>query len=229
MAAAPPRSTASTCTRGDSLFFFGCLLCGSWILGLPGALIALTGLYLIRRGGGAGARRPMVIILAAGWILLESSVRYIALGMDLLPAHSVGIVRTLWIDYGLFADGGYALYYGIPHQLGYNTAAIGGTSVPIEKSIQVASIILVMPIRIAAAWGLLRMRRWGLQWSIVGAWMALTLWVIHAAAMSNQYELRFGTSEFGVLGFWLIGGLPLLAPIVLLPFLHTVNRRAFAE
>ena len=85
--------------------------------------------------------------------MLESSVRYIALGMDLLPAHSVGIVRTLWIDYGLFVDGGYAHCYGLPHQLHYNTSAIGGTSVPIEKSIQVASIILVMPIRIAAARG----------------------------------------------------------------------------
>ena len=43
------------------------------------------------------------------------------------------------------------------------TAALGGVSVPLEKSIQTAAIMLVMPIRIAAAWGLLRMKRWGLQ------------------------------------------------------------------
>jgi hypothetical protein len=135
----------------------------------------------------------------------------------------------LWIDYGMFGDGGYALYYNLRAPLNYNTAAIGGVSVPIEKSLQIATIVLAMPIRIAAAWGLLHMQRWGLQWSILGNWMYLTLWIICAAAMAFQFDLRFGTSEFGVLGFWVIGGLPFLGPLVLLPFLHTVNRQLWTD
>ena len=146
-----------------------------------------------------------------------------------LPAHHATLVRSLWINYGLFGDGGYALYYNLPAPLSYNTAALGGVSVPLEKSIQTAAIMLVMPIRIAAAWGLLNMKRWGLQWSVIGNWMWLTLGIISMAGMAFQYDLRFGTSEFGVLGFWLVGGVRFLSPLVLLPYLHTVNRDRWSE
>ena len=49
------------------------------------------------------------------------------------------------------------------------------------------------------------------------------------AGMAFQYDLRFGTSEFGVLGFWLVGGVRFLSPLVLLPYLHTVNRDRWSE
>lgn len=216
--------------RGDTLFFTGCLICGSWVFGLIGAPILIYGLYLLRKAQLRGAAiRPWSITIIGGLILVDASVNYLAWGLDLLPAHYSMLIRSLWINYGMFGDGGYALYYNLPEQLHYNTAAIGGVSVPIEKSIQIACIILVMPIRIAGAWGLLQMKRWGLQWSILGNWMYLTLWIIYAAAMTYQFDLRFGTSEFGVLGFWLIGGLPFLGPLVLLPYLHTVNRELWSE
>lgn len=226
----PPALAATLQSRGDLLFYVGCLAAGSLLLGIPGIALVLMAVMLWRRAERiAPLDRPWAITMVTGWILLESSIRYIAIGLDLLPTHNLSIVRSLWIDYGLFIDGGYALYYNLPHQLNYNTAAIGGSSVPIEKSIQIAGVILALPIRIAAAWGLLKMKRWGLQWSIVGAWMYLTLGIIGIAAMGNQFELRFGTSEFGVLGFWLVAGLPLLGPVILLPYLHTVNSRGFAD
>jgi len=107
--------------------------------------------------------------------------------------------------------------------------AMGGVSVPVEKAVQVASVLLVMPMRAAAAWGLLKMKRWGLQWSILGNWLYLCLWMIYATGMALQFDLRFGTSDLGVLGFWLFGGIPYLVPIVLLPYLHTVNRDFWSE
>ena len=216
--------------RGDALFAAGCMLAGSLVLGLVGAIVALIGLYVLRKADRAEVLdRPWALTFVAGWILLESAIRYIGFGFDLLPTHNLPIVRSLWIDYGMFVDGGYALHYNLPRPLHYNSAAIGGISVPIEKSIQIAGLILVLPIRIAAAWGLLKMKRWGLQWSIVGCWMYLTLSIIGMAAMANQFELRFGSSEFGVIGYWLVTGLPLLGSVVILPYLHSVNRRAFDD
>ena len=216
--------------RGDWLFCVGCLVCGTWIFGAIGAVMLLYGAYLLYRAQQSGATvRSWSITLVGGLILLESSINYLAWGLDLLPAHQTTLVRSLWINYGLFGDGGYALYYNLPAPLSYNTAALGGVSVPLEKSIQTAAIMLVMPIRIAAAWGLLNMKRWGLQWSVIGNWMWLTLGIISMAGMAFQYDLRFGTSEFGVLGFWLVGGVRFLAPLVVLPYLHTVNRDRWSE
>lgn len=216
--------------RGDLLFYSGCLVCGTWVFGIIGAPMLLYGMLLLRKAERQGAAiRPWSITIVGGLILIDASVNYLARGFDLLPAHYCQLARSLWINYGMFGDGGYALYYNLSAPLSYNTAAYGGVSVPIEKSILSVMILMVMPIRIAGAWGLLHMKRWGLQWSIVGNWMYLTLWIISAAAMAFQFDIRFGTSEFGVLGFWIIGGLPFLGPLVLLPYLHTVRRELWSE
>lgn len=216
--------------RGDLLFYAGCLICGTWVFGFIGGPILIYGAYLIRQAQLRGAAvRPWSITVVGGLILVDASVNYLAWGLDLLPSHASMLVRSLWINYGMFGDGGYALYYNLPQAPHYGMAAVGGVAVPIEKSIQIACCLIVMPVRIAAAWGLLHMKRWGLQWSILGNWMYLTLWIMYTAAMAWQFDWRFGTSEFGVLGFWLIGGIPFLGPLVLLPYLHTVNRELWSE
>lgn len=208
--------------RADLFFYFGCLLCGTWVLGAIGAPILLYGMYLLRQAELRGeAIRPWSITIVGGLMLVDASVNFLAWGLDLLPAHYSMLGRSLWIDYGMFADGGYALHY--------NTSTVGGVAVPVEKSVQIGMVLMAMPIKIAAAWGLLHMKRWGLQWSIIGNWLYMICWVIYAPGMSLQFETRFGTSEFGVLGFWLMGGIPFLGPLVLLPYLHTVNRELWSE
>jgi hypothetical protein len=154
-------------------------------------------------------------------VLVDSAVNYLAWGLDLLPSHDTLVGRTLWVDYGRLLDGGYALFH--------NSTGIGGVHVPGEKAIAFASIALVFPIRIAAAWGFLKMKRWGLQWTIMGNWLYLCLWIIYAANMSLEFPLRFGTSDFGVVGFWLFAGIPFTGPMVMLPYLHTVNRELWTE
>lgn len=208
--------------RGDFFFYVGCLVCGTWIFGLVGAPMVLYGVYLLRKAQLQGAAiRPWSVTVVGGLILVDASVNYLAWGLDLLPSHYSLIARSLWIDYGMLGDGGYALHY--------NSTATGGVAVPAEKAIQIATIVLVMPIRAAAAWGLLHMKRWGLQWSIIGNWLYFCLWIIYSAAMALQFDLRFGTSEFGVIGFWLMGGIPFLGPVVLLPYLHSVNRELWSD
>lgn len=215
-------STKTMVQRADFFFYFGCLLCGTWVLGAIGAPILLYGMYLLRQAQLQGAAiRPWSVTIVGGLILVDASVNYLAWGLDMLPAHYSLIGRSLWIDYGLFADGGYVL--------NYNTTPIGGVAVPVEKSVQLAFCIMAMPIRIAGAWGLLHMKRWGLQWCIIGNWLYLVLWVVYAYGMWLQFELRFGNSEFGVLGFWLMGGIPYLGPVVMLPYLHTVNKELWSE
>ncbi len=223
-------STASSpeklAKRGDFLFLIGCCLCGSWILGPIGAPLIFLGLWWMRKAELQGAAiRPWQITIVAGLILCDSAVNCLAWSVDLYPAHSSLIGRTLFSGYGLLADGGYGLFYNtMPADWASDTYSLGGNYIPGEKAMQISFCILVMPMRIAAAWGLLKMKRWGLQWSIVANWMYMTIWIAYAANMTLQFPLRFGTTEFGVLGFWLIAGLPFLGPLVLLPYLHSVNR-----
>lgn len=224
--------------RGDLLFYVGCLVCGTWILGVIGAPILLYGMYKLRQAQRQGATvRPWSITIVGGLILVDASVNYLAWGLDWLPSHYSYIVRSLWINYGMFGDGGYAVFYNLPANPSFDlpyswnsaTYTLGGVSVAAEKAVQLVFMILVMPIRAAAAWGLLHMKRWGLQWSIIGNWLYLTVWAVYCPLFMFTYDLRFGTSELGVLGFWLIGGLPFLGPLVLLPYLHTVNRELWSE
>lgn len=222
LAAGAAPAAKSLARRGDFFFFFGCLVCGTWVLGPIGAPILLYGMWLMRKAQLQGeAIRPWSVTAVGGLILIDSAVNYLAWGLDMLPSHHSMLARTLWINYGMLGDGGYALLY--------NSTVTGGVAVPGEKAIQIATVLLVMPIRAAAAWGLLHMKRWGLQWSIIGNWLYLCLWMIYAANMSLQFDLRFGTSEFGVLGFWLMGGIPFLGPVILLPYLHSVNRELWSK
>lgn len=224
--------------RGDFLFYVGCLVCGTWILGIIGAPILVYGAYLLRQAELKGvAIRPWSVTLVGGLILVDASVNYLAWGLDWLPSNQSWLVRSLWINYGMFGDGTYALFYNLPSHTdprlpeAYNNATYiwGGNGFAGEKVFQIAFMLLVMPIRIGAAWGLLHMKRWGLQWSVIGNWCYLVVWAAYTPFHMLTFEQRFGTSEFGVLGFWAIGGLPFLGPLVLLPYLHTVNRELWSE
>jgi hypothetical protein len=218
---APTTVAEQLAQRGDKLFFIGCLVCGTWILGLIGAPILIYGLYLLRQAEKQGASiRPWSITIVGGLLLVDASVNFMAWSLDMF-AHNTAIGRTLWIDYGRMVDGGYANFY--------NTGAVGGVSVTPEKAIQFASCWLVMPMKIAGAWYLLKMRRTGLQWSILANWLYFCLWASYTVAMSLDFPVRFGSSSLGVLGFWLIGGIPFTGPVVVLPFLYTVNKELFTE
>ena len=105
------------------------------------------------------------------------------------------------------------------------------SSGPFRKSAPVAAYVerYILLAQRRTGWGLLHMKRWGLQWSIIGNLLYCCLWIIYSAAMAPQFDLRFGTSEFGVIGFWLMGGIPFLGPVVLLPYLHSVNRELWSD
>jgi len=203
--------------RGDKFFIGGCLVCGTWVLGPIGVVILLYGMWLMRRAQRAGAEiRSWTVTLIGGFILVDTSVNFFAWGLDLLPGHDTIVGSTLWIDYGRLVDGGY--------MYGYNSRALGGVADSGEKSVQLGMVLLAMPIKMVGAWGFLKMRQWGLQWTLISYWMYFLCWVIYLPNMIMNFPVRFGSSDFGVLGFWLLVNVPFLGPLALLPYLHTVRR-----
>jgi hypothetical protein len=202
--------------RGNKLYIIGCLICGTWVLGPIGAVILLYGLLLMRRAEKAGASiRPWAITLVGGFILVDTSVNMVAWGFDLGPAHDTLIGRSLWVDYGRMVDGAYMLFH--------NSLPFGGVADHGEKSVQIAMVIMSMPIKLAACFGFLKMKRWGLQWMIISYWMYFLIWIIYLPNVLMDFPLRYGAYSTGVLGFWLIVNVPFLGPLVLLPYLHTVR------
>lgn len=219
--AVTPRAAAEArYQRGNLLFFVGCLVCGTVILGAIGAVILLVGIRMIRQAQRAGVRvRPWALTIVGGVILMDSSVNYLAWGIDLFWSHDTLIGRTFFVNYGHIGDGAYVVFH--------NAGAMGGTYIGAEKALMIAMIAIIFPMRIAAAWGLLNMEYWGLRWSIIANWLYFAIWLTYAAHMALNFPLRFGLSDFGVLGWVLMSYLPFMGPIVLLPLLHTLDTSRF--
>jgi hypothetical protein len=208
--------------KGNFLFVAGCLICGTWVLGPLGAALIIWGLLVLRRAKQQGEKvAPWTVILIGGFILVDTSVNFFAWGLDLLPAHDTLVGRALWHDYGRLVDGGYMFFY--------NTKSIGGVGDSGEKSVQVGMVLMAMPIKMAGAWGFMKMKRWGLQWTLIAYWMYFTCWMIYATNMLLDFPLRFGPSSYGVVGFWLLVNVPFLGPILLLPYLHTARRDLWTD
>jgi hypothetical protein len=202
--------------RGNWWYIAGCLVCGTWILGPIGAVMLIYGLVLMRRADKAGYLiRPWAITLVGGFIMVDTSVNMIAWGFDLLPAHDTALGSSLWIDYGRMVDGAYIF--------DYNSLALGGVADHGEKSVQIAMVLMSMPIKLAATWGFLKMKRPALQWMIISYWMYLLIWMMYLPNMMMDFSLRSGASDSGVPGFWLLVNVPFLGPLVLLPYLHTID------
>jgi hypothetical protein len=203
--------------RGDIWFITGCLVCGTWVLGPIGTVILLYGMLLMRRAQKRGADiRPWAITLIGGFILVDTSVNFFAWGTDLFPTHDGLVGRNLWMGYGQLVDGGY--------MFGYNSKSMGGVADPGEKAIMIGMVLMGMPIKMVAAWGFLKMKQWGLQWTLISYWMYFAFWMCYLANIMMQFPLRFGSSSYGTIGFWLLVNVPFLGPLALLPYLHTVRR-----
>jgi hypothetical protein len=112
-------------------------------------------------------------------------------------------------------DGAYILFH--------NHTPFGGVMDPGEKSVQIAMVVMSMPIKLAACFGFLKRKRWGLQWMVISYWMYFLIWMIYLPNMMFNFSLRYGASSTGVVGFWMLVNVPFLGPLVLLPYLHTLR------
>src|SRR5262249_3454206 len=149
--------------RADKWLIAGALLIGAnAIAGIFGLPLFLWGLKLQRDAARAGLTvRPIMVTLIGYLVILDAGLNLKGWILDLVANHSL-IYRMFYTAWGNAFDAGYFWHY--------NQLWIGGASAPGEKGWEVALVLTVFPMRIAAAIAFLQMKRWGYQWLLVTCW-----------------------------------------------------------
>jgi hypothetical protein len=204
-------------SRIDRILLAAALCVGTWVLALPGIALIVRAVSLHRKGSARGlVLRNGAITIVAFLCLVDGLLNYLYWGADLLFAHDTVLVHTMLTSVGRLWDGAY--------YLGFNATAPGGVGISSEKGFEVVSVLLMYPMRIVAAYGFMKMKRWGLQFMIVSAWMYVFFWICYIATLTHEFSWRFSYTAWGILGWWIMD-IWYLYPMVLVPFLHSLDRR----
>jgi hypothetical protein len=203
----------------DGWLATGILLSGTMLLGPFGTIPLFIGLYKLLRSVKAGTNvRPWAATVIGTFCMIDGMINFMPWSMDTF-AHNSALGKTFITGYGKFFDG--AFFYH------YNQGALGGVENHGEKMWQLLAVFIVMPMRTVSAWAFLQMRTWGLHFMKISGWLYMTLWAGYTMAMSLDFPVRMANSEFG-LGWWLFN-LFYLSPMVVLPYLYTVDKRRWCR
>jgi hypothetical protein len=207
--------------RGDWFLLLGAMATGTFLLGPVGLILVLLGFRHLRRAQLAGtAVRDWTVTIIALFCLADAAQNFVGWGLDTF-AHDTLLSQTLWIKgYGRWAD---AAYY-----IGYNTRSFGGVRFAGEKALEASAVLFLFPIRIAAAWAFLRMKRWGLQAMITTSWMYAYMWVAYLICLTLDFNPRLTHNLYGMLGWWSIN-LWFITPFLMLPYLYTVKKENWSN
>lgn len=206
--------------QADKWLTGGALVMGMTLPGPIGLVMFLHGLRLQRRASQQGLSvRPMIITLIGYMVFLDAALNCFGWALDLVANQSL-LYRAFITAWGNFFDAGYFWHY--------NSLAIGGASAPGEKSWEIACVLIVFPMRMAASIGLLQMKRWGHQWMIVTCWFGAVIWVGYVANMTIYADTRYTHVVLPVIGWWLFD-IFYITPFLAIPYLHTVNREVFTD
>jgi hypothetical protein len=206
--------------KADWHLMIGSGLIGTMVLGLFGLPFFAYGLWLIYKAERDGLPvRPYLITFVGCLVLVDGFLNTLGAAIDVLANHSL-IVRTFVMGIGLWIDSGY-----ISH---FNTLLVGGASAPGEKGWEIANVFVLFPMRVAAAWGFLAMKRWGLQWMMITCWMGVYAWVGYMWNITTYSETRLVDIVFPVYGWW-IYNVWYLTPFIVLPFLYTIDPKMLAD
>jgi hypothetical protein len=163
--------------------------------------------------------RPVIVTLIGYLVIIDSTLNSAGWMMDLVANHTL-INRIITAGWGAVFDGGYFWHY--------NELTVGGTGAPGEKGWEISLILVVFCGRMAAAIGLLQMKRWGQQWLVVFCWMGLIVWIGYNINMTIYGDVRYANITFPVWGWWLYD-IFYITPFLAIPYLHTVNREIFTD
>ena len=206
--------------QADKWLTGGALVMGMTLPGVIGLFMFLHGLRLQRKASREGLSvRPMIVTLIGYMVFLDAALNCFGWALDLVANQSL-LYRAFITAWGNFFDAGYYWHY--------NGLGIGGASAPGEKSWEIACVLVVFPMRMAASIGLLQMKRWGHQWMIVTCWFGAVIWVGYAANMTIYADTRFTHVVLPVIGWWLFD-IFYITPFLAIPYLHTVNREVFSD
>lgn len=207
--------------KADWLLLVAVALLGTTIFGAVGVPILILALWRLNRiAKNRQLVRPWSVTLIAIAVMLDASPNFFGWGLDLFPAHDVPLAGSNLWGWGKLAEGS--------NYIDYNSTPLGGIENPAVKTIEMWGVLLMYPMRIAAAWGFLRMKRWGLQAMIYSSFFHMAFWVGYLTLYCIQFEVEAGASLFGPVGFWAIA-LPMSSCFVELPYLLMVNRRWFSN
>jgi hypothetical protein len=204
----------------DKWLIAGTLLMGTNAAGIFGLPLFLWGLKKMRDASNSGLSvRPIMVTLIGYLVILDAGLNAQGWVLDMVGNHTL-VYRVLYTAWGNAFDMGYFWHY--------NQLSIGGAGAPGEKSWEFALILVVFPMRIAAAIAFLQMRRWGHQWLIVTCWFGVVIWVGYVMNMTVFADLRYTGTALPVFGWWLYD-IVYITPFLAIPYLHTVNREIFTD
>jgi len=206
--------------RADIWLIAGSLLIGSAALGIFGLPLFLRGVWLLRRAQRDGLSvRPLIVTLIGYLVIIDSAINAVGWSLDLVGNHTL-LGRVLLTGWGALFDAGYFWHY--------NELWVGGAGGVGEKGWEVACILTVFTMRIAAGIGFLQMKRWGHQWMIITCWMGVVIWIGYVFNMTMYADVRYAGVVFPVIGWWLYD-IFYITPFLAIPYLHTVNRELFSD
>jgi hypothetical protein len=218
---AEPEAENSIMKRADRFLIAGVCIAGTWVFGVFSIPFLLIGFKLLNQAQREGKlTRPWAVTILGLWCLIDASINFIFWGTDFFMAHDTDLLRTAWSGYGKLIDGAY--------YIDYNSLSLGGTANLSEKTLEFMGVLIIMPMRMAAAWGFFKMKRWGLQAMVTTSYMWMALWTTYMFQMFLAFNARNGAGLYGVTGTWLLF-IPFATPFVVLPYLYTVNRERFTE
>lgn len=207
--------------KADFYLVLTICIAGTWAFGVLAIPFAFVTYYYMSKAQAAGQlTRPWSVTIIGAFTMIDATVNFTGWGTDMLWSHNTAIMQTVWPGYGKLVDGAY--------YIDYNATPLGGLSHPSEKTLEYMGVLGMYPMRIAACWGFLKMKRWGLQGMVITSYMYVIWWMAYVVNMYNDFDARMGSSDWGVLGTWFII-LPYASPFLIMPYLYTINRELFAD
>ena len=215
-----PLNDGPAVKSADGWLITGAVLLGSMIFSPIGLIVLAIGFLKSSRARRAGEFvRPTAVTLFGMFAMCDAAGSAVGWSLDIW-AHDTRLVQWGLNGWGRLVDGAY--------YLDYNSLPLGGAAGAGEKSWIVFCVLAVFPARMVAAYGFLKLKRWGYQWMIMTSWAYVFLWLGYLVNMLSNFPERNGASVFGVTGWWVFD-VWYMTPFVLLPWLYALDKRRWCR
>jgi hypothetical protein len=202
--------------RADRWLLVGVLLCAALVPGPIGLIVIAYSLVLLNRARAGGELvRPMAVTIWGLFAMVDAFMNTIGWSMELF-SHDTKLLGRMTTSFGRMIDAGYYLHY--------DSTWMGGVFDDGEKSLALIGVFLVFPARAVAAWGFIKLKRWGFRWMIITGWGYVCLWGAYIANQLQNFPDRMGGSLYGVTGWWIFN-IFYMTPFLTLPWLYALNRQ----
>jgi hypothetical protein len=215
-----PATDGPAVKNADRWLIAGASLLGTMIFSPAGLIILIIGFIKSARARRDGEFvRPTAVTLFGMFAMCDAAGSAVGWSLDIWAGHA-RLVQWGLNGWGRLVDGAY--------YLDYNQTWLGGTAGAGEKGWIVFCALTVFPARMVAAYGFLKLKRWGYQWMIMTSWAYVFLWLGYLVNMLANFPQRQGATIFGVTGWWVFD-IFYMTPFVLLPWLYALDKRRWCR